>query len=362
MEPTFSLQNNTELENPLSPLPLPVTFVCRYSENWSELFLPSQEPLPAPDSLYGRIANNEDCWIVLTYLHLKRRQLNVQLSTSFTPGAICVASTLDFGIKDYTFNSFVVGCRGDGPKPLLCDFTIVQNQANIESETDALMPLWPQHGLIPRDRGRGNRIENVVFKGGEVNLYEEFRSPQFRQELERLGVRLVVDGRTEDKPVNWHDYSNADLVLAVRDLTEQDALVKPPSKLINAWIAGVPALLGPEPAFQQLKRLQLDYIEVRTPQDALDAIRRLQQEPSLYQQMIANGFQRAEAFTVERIAQQWRDIFAGPVAQQYVRWRERTQISRMGEFVFRSFRQKRANATAEYNRKHGYRIISGKVT
>jgi hypothetical protein len=47
----------------------------------------------------------------------------------------------------------------------------------------------------------------------------------------------------------WHDYSTDDLVLAVRDLTEKDALVKPASKLVNAWIAGVPALLGPEPAF-----------------------------------------------------------------------------------------------------------------
>ncbi len=361
MKPTFSSESNKNVENTLAPLPFPVTFVCRYAERWSEL-LSSSEPIPDPDTIHEQIINNEDCWIVLTYLHLKRRHLNVSISNRFTPGAICVASCLDFGIQDRTYSSFVVGCRGDGPKPTLCDFTIVQNEANVESETDVMMPLWPQPGLVPRAEWRSNRIENVVFKGWEGNLYEAFRSPQFRQELEHLGVRLLISGKPENGSIGWHDYSNADLVLAVRDLTEQDALVKPPSKLINAWIAGVPALLGPEPAFHQLRQSPLDYIEVRTPQEALDAIRRLQQEPSLYQQMIANGLKRAEAFTVEPMAQRWREVLAGPVAQRYERWCQRTQMSRMGEFVLRAFRQKAARAKAEYNRKHGYRIISGTLT
>ena len=350
------------LENSLAPLPFPVTFVCRYPENWSELFSPSQELIPDPDTLYGRIANNEDCWVVLTYLHLKRRHLNVSISRNFIPEAVCVASSLDIGIQDYTFSSFVVGCPGDGPKPVLCDFAIVQNQSQVKSATETLMPLWPQPGLIPRAKGRGNRIENVVFKGWEGNLYEAFRSPEFRQELESLGVRLLIGGRTDDGPIDWHDYSNADLVLAVRDVTEQDALVKPPSKLINAWLAGVPALLGPEPAFRHLRQSPLDYIEVRTPQEALDAIRRLQQDPSLYQQIIANGLQRAEAFTEERIAQQWREILAGPVAQRYSRWRERTKMSRMGEFALRAVQHKVVTAKATYDRTHGHRIISGAKT
>lgn len=361
MKPTSSPESNKKLENSLEPLPFPVTFVCRKAEHWSELFSPSKESIPDPDTVYRRIINNEECWIILTYLHLKRRHLNVSISDRFIPGAICVASSLDFGIKDRTFSSFVIGCRGDGPKPALCDFAIVQNEANVESETDVLMPLWPQPSLVPRAQERGNQIENIVFKGSEVNLYEAFRSPEFRQELEHLGVRLLISGWS-DQTVEWNDYSNADLVLAVRDLTEQDALVKPASKLINAWIAGVPTLLGPEPAFRQLKRSPLDYIEVRTPQEALEAIRKLQQEPSLYQQIIANGVKRAEAYTADRIAHQWREILAGPVAQRYARWCKRTQMSRMGEFVLRAFWQKVATARAEYHRKHGYRIVSGRVS
>ncbi|AFY35741.1 glycosyltransferase [Calothrix sp. PCC 7507] len=350
------------MEKLLAPLPFPVTFFCHDPKRWPELFSGNEEIIPDPDTIHRRITHNEDCWIILTYLQLKQRGLNVHLSDRFIPQTICVASTLDFGARYKTFSSFIVGCRGDGFKPALSDFTIVQNKAQIESETEVLIPLWPQPGLIPRSPKRGNDIKNVVFKGWGNNLYESFRSPEFCQALEEIGVQLVVSSPLTNETVEWHDYSDADLVLAVRDLTEQDALVKPASKLINAWLAGVPALLGPEPAFRDLRRSPLDYIEVKTPEEVLDAIRRLQQDPHLYQQMVENGLKRAEEFTIDCIAQQWRDVLAGPVAQRYTRWRQRTSISRIGEFALRLFQQKIAISKADYHRHHGYRIISGKVT
>jgi hypothetical protein len=175
-------------------------------------------------------------------------------------------------------------------------------------------------------------------------------------------VRLRISGKPASGIVEWHDYSEADLVLAVRDLTERDALVKPPSKLVNAWMAGVPALLGPEPSFRQLKRSPLDYIEVTTPQEALDAIRRLQEDPHLYQQMIAHGLKRSEEFTPDSLAQRWRDVLAEPVAQRYERWLQRSPISRRGEFVLKAFQDKVEKARAKYHRHHGKRIISGIVT
>ena len=227
-------------------LPYPVTFVVRYPERWPELFQPFETSIPDPNSLHSRIQSNEDCWIIVTYLYLKQKHLNVSISDRFIPGEICVVSSLDLGIKDWSFNSFVVGCRGDGFKPYLCDFTVVQNKGCIDSETDIFIPLWPQPGLIPRLKERGSTIENIVYKGDEINLYESFRSPEFKRELEKLGVTLRINANLEDGTARWHDYSTDDLVLAVRDLTEKDIFVKPASKLVNAWIAGVPALLGPE--------------------------------------------------------------------------------------------------------------------
>ncbi len=348
------------LDNSLATLPFPVVFVCRNTERWSELFL-SEASVPDPDTIHNRIINNEDCWIINTYLRLKQHNLNVSLSDRFIPGAICVASTLDFGIKDFTVSSFIVGCRGDGPESALSDFNIVQNQICLKSEKEVFIPIWSQPALVPRNQERDNRIENIVFKGSENNLYEEFRSPQFCQELENIGVQLLISGKSSNS-VNWHDYSNADLVLAVRDLTEKDALVKPASKLVNAWMAGVPALLGPEPAFREQKQSPLDYIEIKTPQEALDAIRKLKQNPELYQQMVRNGLQRAEDFTPERITQRWHDVLSGPVAKNYAQWCQRPGIIRRAEFVIRALQERQNKAAAKYHRFHGKRIISGMVT
>ncbi|WP_427162002.1 glycosyltransferase [Aliinostoc sp. HNIBRCY26] len=350
------------MEEILDPLPYPVTFVCRYPKKWPELFSQKEDLVLNPNFFHERVTTNEDCWTVMTYLHLKQRRLNVHISDRFIPGEICVVSGLDFGIRDRTFSSFIVACRSDGFNPALSDFTIVQNRSQVKSETSVFIHHWPQPGLIPRFRERGHHIKNIVFKGDVINLYESFRSSLFCQELDKLGVKLVISDKPTNSAVYWNDYSEADIVLAVRDLTEKDALVKPASKLINAWIAGVPALLGPEPAFRDLRLSPLDYIEVTTPEQALAAIQQLQQDPNLYKQMIANGIKRSEEFTVSCISQQWRDVLAGPVAQKYTKWCQRHKTSRMIEFIFKAFQQKISIAEAEYNRKHGYHMISGKTT
>ena len=119
-------------------------------------------------------------------------------------------------------------------------------------------------------------------------------------------MRLVMNFLEE--VILWNDYSTTDIFLAVRDMTEGDALVKPPTKLVNAWMAGVPALLGPEPSFLRLKRCDLDFIEVRTPTEAFAAIRRLKDNPELYRQMVVNGRVRARDFTVDQIARRWVEI------------------------------------------------------
>ena len=99
-------------------------------------------------------------------------------------------------------------------------------------------------------------------------------------ELRRRGIELVIDAvdyrgaATDAARLRWADYSDVDLVLAVRPPigTHTD---KPASKLYNAWRAGVPALLGPEPAFRELYTDTLDYVEVSTVDEALAAIDRL---------------------------------------------------------------------------------------
>ena len=68
---------------------------------------------------------------------------------------------------------------------------------------------------------------------------------------------------------------------------------KPASKLVNAWAAGVPAMLGPEPAYRELRSSPLDFLETPAAEAVLDAIDRLRGEPGLYAAMAENGLRRA---------------------------------------------------------------------
>ncbi len=96
-------------------------------------------------------------------------------------------------------------------------------------------------------------------------------------------------------PGEWHDYQHVDAVLAT----------KPASKLINAWKAGVPALLGPEPAYRELRTSPLDFLEAASAEAVLDSIDRLQQESGLYRRMTEHGAKRAQAFDVNMLTQKW---------------------------------------------------------
>jgi hypothetical protein len=342
-------------------LPHAVTFVCSLPNGFPDLFGHPEIETPEPDSLKSYLGS-EVSWVLRTYLVLKRKQLNVSISARFIPDRICVVSPYRVRTRSYLIDSFVVGCRSDFARPEMCDVSIVQNQGNVKSETDIFIPHWPQPGLTPRLRERGTELENVAFKGRSFNLLPEFRSTDFLAELARLGVCLDVQDESRSPTTEWSDYSTCDIVLAVRDLTEQDAMVKPSSKLVNAWIAGVPAILGPEPAFRDLRKSPLDYFEVKTPGEALNAIRQLKSEPALYEQMVANGRTRALEFTEDVLAQKWIDALAGAIAEHYARWRRSAKLARLANFPIKVIRQKLANRAHNFHRDHGRRIVSGRHT
>jgi hypothetical protein len=161
---------------------------------------------------------------------------------------------------------------------------------------------------------------------------------------------------------SWHDYSRCDAVIAARDLTEYDAGLKPASKLTNAWRAGVPALLGPEPAFCALRRGELDYLEVRSAADALEAVRRLKQEPGLHQAMAANGLRRGAEHNADAVAARWQEVLGGPIAEDYRRWRAgmpwRVAWS-IPQFAVNAVRHRRNRAAHTRNVVLGRRILSG---
>ncbi len=85
-------------------------------------------------------------------------------------------------------------------------------------------------------------------------------------------------------------------------------MTKPATKLYTSWLAGVPALLGPEPAFRALRRSDLDYDEILDLDGAMNALRRLRAEPERYAAMIENGHARREEHGVAALTETWRQL------------------------------------------------------
>lgn len=96
--------------------------------------------------------------------------------------------------------------------------------------------------------------------------------------------------------------------MAVRPADRSLHATKPASKLINAWLAGVPALLGAESACRALRRDPLDYLEVGDVAEAEAALRRLRDDPEWMAAMIENGHRRALEFRLEPLLEHWQRL------------------------------------------------------
>lgn len=306
-------------ELPLSPLPYPVYFIINDAKNWGQFFN-DQKP-PSADDFYNNIFNSRDCSCGQTYLHLKRRGLNVHLRPTIQKGKINVISYDDLIIKQFPYNAYLVVARGDRARPEICQQRLMQNHLNVKSKNDHFVPCWPMPHLQKRDPNRGSKLEKLVYKGLDIYMAKPFRSKKFLDELQKLNVSLEMSqGNIDQRSAEWWDYQQADAVLAVRNCTPYDLSIKPASKLVNAWAAGCPAILGPEPAYRALRESDLDYIEVNSPEEALEAIKLLQNKPELYQAMVQNGFKRFQKFNADAVSTIWRDLLAGPIARDYERW------------------------------------------
>jgi hypothetical protein len=311
----------------LPPLPYPVYFVTR-DPKWQDLI---GKPLPEDiEPLLQRCETTQDIWSVQTYMLLRQRGLGVHLASSPVPGRISIAPYYCLNPKELSYNSYVVAVFHDCARPEICEQWLVLNPSQVSDQRHHYIPHWPQPNLKPRDVSRGTLVENLVFKGRDYNLDDIFRTPSFLGQLEALGIRLVTSSEQPERQFDeWRDYSEADVVLAVRNNTHYDISRKPPLKLINAWFAGCPAILGPEPAYQWLRKSELDYIEVRTPDQAIAALKQLRDNPKLYAAMVENGFRRAQEFTPNQTAHYWRKLLAEPITAGYEQWLRQSAMQKL---------------------------------
>ncbi len=260
--------------------------------------------------------NGRDAWILSTYLHLRQRGLPVRLSPVFLPDRVCIAHRDDHAAAADAWRSFSVCIRADRERAFTPNIELVQSPGVIDNVMAHYMPQWPQPALIPRAQGRDDLVCRVGFFGPAKNLAAELRSTELTEALTELGMELVI---REDRG-SWGDYADIDVVLAVRDGAPYFLAGKPPSKLINAWRAGCPAILGSEPAFHHHGLAGRDFLYATNAAETLAALKRLKHEPGLYSAMRRRAAERGGDWSADAMARLWTQFVRDTVGPAYRRW------------------------------------------
>lgn len=282
-------------------------------------------------------SNNFTCWICRTYTYLKKTGLDCKVIDYLPPQGIVIADRDTLGNQyPYLGQTLLICAKGDREFHPSAHLHIVHNPTQLLNTKNTVwnpyyIPHWPQPSLIHRVIERGFKLENIAFLGTRSNFAKELSSPKWINALEKLGCKWnpVFD------PNQWNDYSNIDLVVAVRSFDRSTYDNKPASKLINCWRAGVPAILAPESAFIAIKKSELDFLTVPTLDQAIQAVERLKNNPELYLAMVKNGIERAEEFSEETITQLWLDFFNQYVFPSYQQWQTSSELTRRSLFLKR---------------------------
>ncbi len=364
------LESNMLCENitQLTPLKYPIYFVCKELDQFAD-FLDETNCSTDDYELFKRCVTGPHIWSVQSFVNLRNRGLDVRLVRDFVKGQICFIPYHYLTPRDMSYESFVVCTRTDCPRPSLCEMQTAMNRLALQPG-DTCLTHWPQPFAIQRDSQRDATVTNVDFKGHPRNLISVFKTKEFDAALDAMGMRFLFNEEQFDRIersgqqfLAWADYSKSDVLVAVRNLTEYDFGLKPALKLVNAWRAGVPALLGPEPAYRELYKSELDYIEVRSADEVLSALRKLKSDPELYRAMVANGFERAKDFTTDKVALEWHSFIEDKVLPQYEAWLSKpsviTRVSRPLRFGCRVIKHRINRKRHIHLRDHGFRPVSG---
>ena len=269
-----------------------------------------------PERVPDEFRRGERAWILQTYLHLRRAGHPVRLAASPPAAGLAIFHAKQ---KREVFrlttspDVLLVAVRGDLRPVRSAAYEIVQCRRSQDGRRTFAVPHWTQPGLRPRDPARGARLERIAFKGFAENLHPALRGEAWRRALGVRGLTWVEDATGflatgALAPLAWEVYTDVDAVMALRPRPVGQGRDKPASKLVNAWLAGVPAILGAEPAFRDLRRSELDYLEVATPEEALAALDRLRGEPGLYRAMVDNGRERVREFSREALVARWAEL------------------------------------------------------
>jgi len=264
-------------------------------------------------------------WTLQTYLRLKDRGFPCQL-TRIPPANGIVIAHKDFleRITRPTPATLLVCLKSDRAPHPYAQVHVIQNpQDRVEKLQEQLIasyfvPHWLQSLIIPRNRKRGGRFENIGYLGSEIELAEEFKKESWKRSLKDLNFNWITSTNSKE----WSNYEDIDALVAIRKCNSKiwEYNHKPASKLYNAWHAGIPAILGIESAYKAERKSELDYLEANYPEEVIRALQLLRDDRKLRENMVINGRSRAQETENDVLIKKWEYFFTGVASSAYERW------------------------------------------
>lgn len=278
-----------------------------------------------PDLLGSGKAASAQAWLFQTWMAV-RDKVDSSIVTSL-PSSGIVVTLSNFLPPDFRARNdqFVAAVVADFLPHAGAQIQIVQNSAHAKRLPGSIfMPHWPQPNLIPRNPARGDLFETVAFFGDEQNLAPELRTQDFKSELsEACGLKLVIRRAGE-----WHDYSDVDAVLAVRDFSNARHLHKPATKLYNAWLAGVPLISGRDSACAAEAMDGSEYFVARSKAYLVGLLAELKNNPAKRRAAVVAGQTKSASRNRDAVRDLWLDVLGEMLPAEYEKWRRRNYMAR----------------------------------
>jgi len=261
-------------------------------------------------------------WCLLSYLYLRDdHRFDMRISNRIDVDAINIAHTVQLESIGRPPNAFIVAVRADFRLRPWAHYHIVQNGAQIQKDTSCLY-VWPQPGLLPRNRARKG-VKTLAFVGQTSNP-KKFQIGNLAGTVDDWKGLFVGDNLEFRAPdvSDWHDLREIDVLVGIRSFDNAPHDTKPPSKLINAWLAGIPFIGGADSAYTQIGVDGVNYIRACTPDAVIAAVRQLRDDPAFYRSLVENGSRAVRDYTAEATRDKWLQAIGGPIRERYRRWLE----------------------------------------
>lgn len=315
-----------------------------------EAYLPSEEKrrgwmegrhiLLEPE---GKIATAQS-WVFQTWAALRAAGIETELVHELPRDGILIAlaGSLPAGFETPE-GLFVADIVADGLPSTAAHIHLVQNSRHAGRLPGGFfIPHWPQPGLVPRDARRGEEFSRVAFFGDARNLAAELREPRWSREVaEKCGAHFEIRGEA-----NWHDYSDVDAVIAVREFDRKGHPRKPATKLYNSWLAGVPCVGGKESALESDGNPGIDFLAAGSAREVMECIIRLANDTGMRRSLVARGRESARKFDHRATLERWRRLVMEILPEAARRLRSRPLLrraldrgaNRIGVWLDRNFR------------------------